>query len=194
MDNNEAIEVPDRVATRRINFDDSATDKVSTIPAFLTRRTHSDPTEEFVEQDTVQKSKSHKDTQLRADIEEAVREPAESGSRMRKKSSNPSIINLEDLSLDELKQQEEQIRRKIEEKRAAEKKAVIDQIAHILDVYSISTEELVQSLGGVKIKRKGVKAPPKYRDPETGATWSGRGKEPAWIKGQDRDKFLIQED
>jgi len=30
---------------------------------------------------------------------------------------------------------------------------------------------------------------PLYRDPATGATWSGRGSEPAWIKGRDREAF-----
>ena len=50
--------------------------------------------------------------------------------------------------------------------------------------YNIVLEDLVEALGGLKFKRKGTKAKPKYRDPATGTTWSGRGKEPAWIKGQ----------
>ena len=38
--------------------------------------------------------------------------------------------------------------------------------------------------------------PPKYRNPETNATWSGRGKPPRWIsdaesEGKSRDSFLI---
>lgn len=34
--------------------------------------------------------------------------------------------------------------------------------------------------------------PEKYRDPKSGATWSGRGRAPAWIAGaKDRNKFLI---
>jgi DNA-binding protein H-NS len=32
---------------------------------------------------------------------------------------------------------------------------------------------------------------PLYRDPATGATWSGRGTEPAWIKGRDRQAFRV---
>jgi DNA-binding protein H-NS len=32
---------------------------------------------------------------------------------------------------------------------------------------------------------------PKYRDPATGATWTGRGKPPNWINGKDRAPFLI---
>lgn len=34
--------------------------------------------------------------------------------------------------------------------------------------------------------------PPLYRDPRSGATWSGRGPAPAWLAGaKDRSKFLI---
>ncbi|SDD93435.1 H-NS family nucleoid-associated regulatory protein [Paraburkholderia lycopersici] len=34
--------------------------------------------------------------------------------------------------------------------------------------------------------------PPKYRDPKTGATWSGRGTAPGWLAGaRDRTAFLI---
>ena len=34
---------------------------------------------------------------------------------------------------------------------------------------------------------------PKYADPKTGATWSGRGRAPAWIRDvKDRSKFLIE--
>jgi DNA-binding protein H-NS len=34
--------------------------------------------------------------------------------------------------------------------------------------------------------------PPKYRDPASGATWSGRGHAPSWIKdAANRDAFLI---
>ncbi|WP_429500929.1 H-NS family nucleoid-associated regulatory protein (plasmid) [Robbsia andropogonis] len=43
-----------------------------------------------------------------------------------------------------------------------------------------------------KSKLKNVKIQPIYRDPETGWTWSGRGKPPKWIAGRDYDQFLIQ--
>jgi len=42
-------------------------------------------------------------------------------------------------------------------------------------------------LGGAKRKS----AAPKYKDPATGATWTGRGKAPKWIDGKDRTKFAI---
>jgi DNA-binding protein H-NS len=35
------------------------------------------------------------------------------------------------------------------------------------------------------------KVAPKFREPLTGQTWTGRGKAPKWIQGHDRSKFLI---
>src|SRR5215217_1533781 len=46
---------------------------------------------------------------------------------------------------------------------------------------------------GRKVRRgTGDKLAAKFRDPETGKTWSGRGREPTWIKGKNREKFKIQ--
>ena len=40
-------------------------------------------------------------------------------------------------------------------------------------------------------KTSGKTVAPKYRDPETGKTWTGRGVAPKWIAGKDREAFLI---
>lgn len=40
-------------------------------------------------------------------------------------------------------------------------------------------------------KSTGNKVAPKYRDPVSGNTWTGRGKAPKWIDGQDRTPFLF---
>lgn len=100
--------------------------------------------------------------------------------------------NLDDMSVEELKRQQEEIQRRLLEKQKAEKRSVIDQIVDVVSTYQITTEELVEALGGFKPKRQGVKAKAKYRDPISGITWSGRGKEPVWLRGKDRNKFLIQ--
>ncbi|MFC4922968.1 H-NS histone family protein [Delftia deserti] len=43
-----------------------------------------------------------------------------------------------------------------------------------------------------KANAKGSVGAPKYRDPATGATWTGRGKPPNWIKdAADRTPFQI---
>ncbi|AOV00524.1 H-NS histone family protein [Delftia tsuruhatensis] len=40
-------------------------------------------------------------------------------------------------------------------------------------------------------KAKGSVGAPKYRDPATGATWTGRGKPPTWIVAKDRTTYQI---
>ncbi len=102
--------------------------------------------------------------------------------------------NFDDLSVEELKLHQEEIQRKLLEKEQAEKKGVIKQITDVVHTYGITIEELIEALGGHKPKRKGVKAEIKFRDPETGDTWSGRGKEPTWMKGRKREQFLIKDE
>ncbi|WP_415868024.1 H-NS family nucleoid-associated regulatory protein [Burkholderia ubonensis] len=40
--------------------------------------------------------------------------------------------------------------------------------------------------------RRRAPAIAKYRDPASGAAWSGRGRESRWIAGRDRTMFLIR--
>ena len=107
----------------------------------------------------------------------------------------PAATSGEDVkSVEELQAERERLDAEIKAKQDAQKASVIAQIKTVVDTYSIPVDELVEALGGLKSKRKGIKAKQKFRDPATGTTWSGRGKEPAWIKGQNRDDFLIPED
>lgn len=109
--------------------------------------------------------------------------------------TDPNPISVEDLdrmAVEELRKQQEAIDKRLKEKLESERKTVIQQIKNVVDMYKIPIDDLVVALGGMKIKRKGVRASPKYKDPETGVTWSGRGKEPLWIRGKNRDDFLIK--
>ena len=94
-------------------------------------------------------------------------------------------------SVEELQAERQKLDDEINSKRNAEKASVIAQIKSVADTYGVTPDEIVEAMGGLRSKRKGVKAKPKYRNPATGVVWSGRGKEPAWIKGQDRNQFLI---
>ena len=94
----------------------------------------------------------------------------------------------------ELLAQREKLEKQIEEAKAREYAEVLNEIKQKMSDYGISLAEL----GGTRAKtvkaasrpRAGVA--PKYRDPDSGSTWSGRGKPPRWIAGQDREKFLIE--
>lgn len=94
-------------------------------------------------------------------------------------------------SVEELQAERDALDAEIKTKVDAEKASVIEQIKTVAETYGITADELAEAMGGLKSKRKGIPAKPKYRDPKTGVIWSGRGKEPAWIKGQARETFLI---
>ena len=125
-------------------------------------------------------------TETATSAEEAVEEQAEAPAAPAVASTSGSGKSVEELTAER-----EKLDAEIKAKQDAEKASVIAQIKQVVETYSIPVEELVEALGGLKSKRKGVKAKPKYYDPATGVIWSGRGKEPAWIKGKDRDQFLI---
>lgn len=47
---------------------------------------------------------------------------------------------------------------------------------------------------GVKLTAVATSTAAKYRDPKTGATWTGHGRAPAWIAdAKDRSKFLLED-
>jgi DNA-binding protein H-NS len=41
------------------------------------------------------------------------------------------------------------------------------------------------------VKRERHKAEVKFRNPVTGAGWSGRGREPRWLAGKDRSAYAV---
>lgn len=96
-------------------------------------------------------------------------------------------------SYKELLAQREALEQQIEEAKSREYAEVLNEIKQKMVDYGISLQELAGGRGAKAPKasrgRSGVA--PKYRDPESGSTWSGRGKPPKWIAGQDRDSFLI---
>ncbi|WP_112187151.1 H-NS histone family protein [Ralstonia sp. GX3-BWBA] len=89
----------------------------------------------------------------------------------------------------ELLAQKAKLEEQLEGARLKELEAVIQQVRQIVDEYGLTAEDIgLTSKRGRTAKKRPVAA--KYQDPKTGATWSGRGRAPAWI-GKNRDKFLI---
>jgi DNA-binding protein H-NS len=78
-------------------------------------------------------------------------------------------------------------------------KALAD-IRALVKVYEIRADELGYQVPAPAPKRdrkserkrdRTVKGEPKYRDPVSGATWTGSGRTPNWIVGQNLEDFLI---
>ncbi len=92
-------------------------------------------------------------------------------------------------SYKELLAQREQLDKQIKEAIAQEKADGIAKAKLIIEQYHLTATDLFSRKSGVK--GAGGKVAPKYRNPSTGETWTGRGKAPKWIEGRDRSNYLI---
>lgn len=93
-------------------------------------------------------------------------------------------------SYQELLAQKEALEKQIMEAQAREKSEGIAKAKAIIEQYGLNAQDLFSRRTGVSGARGG-KVAPKYRNPATGETWTGRGKAPKWIEGQNRSKFEI---
>jgi DNA-binding protein H-NS len=94
----------------------------------------------------------------------------------------------------ELKAQIAKLQAQADEARRTELNNVIEEIRSKIAEYGLTA----QDLGFAAAARRGrppkkAPLPPKYQDPKSGSTWSGRGKPPNWIAGKNRDRFLISQ-
>lgn len=90
----------------------------------------------------------------------------------------------------ELLNQREALERQIEAARKAESSEAIAKAKELIRDFGLTESDL---FGAEKRRARKTTGPvaPKYRDPATGQTWTGRGKPPKWIADKDRDQFAI---
>ncbi len=94
-------------------------------------------------------------------------------------------------SYKELLAQRAALEAQIEQARNAEIGEAIANVRTIVAEFGLTVADIFSSgRGGVRANA-GVKVAAKYRNPETGQTWTGRGKPPVWIAGKDRAQFEI---
>lgn len=74
----------------------------------------------------------------------------------------------------------------IEAARKQEVSDVVAKIRALIQDYELSAEDIFTAR-----RASAGTVPPKFRDPATGKTWTGRGKPPDWIKDKDRTQFAI---
>jgi DNA-binding protein H-NS len=107
-------------------------------------------------------------------------------------------VELESLSLDELWSLHEKISAILSARIKAEKHELEKRLA----VLDRGTGAIVQpgeaQIIGAKRRRKYPRVLPKYRNPQTSETWSGRGKLPRWLaaamkSGRKIEEFRISE-
>ncbi|MGC9561332.1 H-NS family nucleoid-associated regulatory protein [Brachymonas sp. M4Q-1] len=93
-------------------------------------------------------------------------------------------------SLQELLQQREALDAQIRQARQEQTAEAIAKIKSLIAEFELTEADVFG--GRRKAVHTGSKVAPKYSNPETGETWTGRGKPPKWIQGKNRDDFLIQ--
>ena len=98
-------------------------------------------------------------------------------------------------SYKELLQQREALEQAIANARAHELSEAVRRARELVAEFGLTVQDVFPS-GRANAKsagksNSGTKVAPKYRDPASGQTWTGRGKAPKWIDGQDRAKYLI---
>jgi len=95
--------------------------------------------------------------------------------------------------------EKEALEAKLSEVRANEVAGVIEQIRQLMADYDLTIDDIApkrrrgRPAGSGAVARKTSSLPPKYRDPKTGNTWSGRGRAPAWL-GKRPERFLIEQE
>lgn len=103
-----------------------------------------------------------------------------------------------------LEKQQAELEKQISETLRAERSNVINQIKTLMAEHGITQADLVAKVGrGAKAAAAADgsapatrKVAPKYRDPATGETWSGRGLQPKWLKaaiegGRSLEEFAV---
>lgn len=94
-----------------------------------------------------------------------------------------------------------ELRKKLDEERKGERMQAIASAKELIRNHELTSADLGFSGKGSSAKRpsgdkRGLVAP-KYQDHESGKTWTGRGKSPAWLAAQlaagyTKDDFLIK--
>ena len=102
-------------------------------------------------------------------------------------------IDLDNMSLDDLKKLQKDVGKAIDSYADKQRKAALAAAEAAARENGFSLAELT----GLTVKKSKDVSPPKYRHPENPEqTWTGRGRQPDWMKdalanGKSKDEFLI---
>lgn len=99
----------------------------------------------------------------------------------------------------QLMAQKEALEAQLAEVRVTEVAGVIEKIRSLMAEFGLTAEDIEgkrrrgRPAGSGAARATKEPLPPKYRDPKTDKTWSGRGRAPAWL-GKNPNRFLIAEE
>ncbi len=89
-------------------------------------------------------------------------------------------MDLSNMSIAQLRDLQEQVKKELAQRESQERARAIEQILSIAKSVGASVEELV---AGAKTRAPGAEVAPRYRNPADNAQqWTGRGRQPKWVK------------
>lgn len=94
-------------------------------------------------------------------------------------------------SYKDLLAQRQNLEAQIEAARKSEMSEALSTIHGLIKEFGLTASDVFPAGRTKSSAAKGSTVAPKYRDPSTGATWTGRGKAPLWIANKDRAQFEI---
>lgn len=102
--------------------------------------------------------------------------------------------------IDEFESKLNELRKQQELERKGERTQAIVAAKELIKNHDLTASDLGLAGKGAAKRLTGDKrniVAPKYQDPDSGKTWTGRGKSPAWLSaqlssGRDKQEFLIK--
>ena len=89
-------------------------------------------------------------------------------------------------SLQELLAQKEALEQQIAQLKKAERADALQNARSLVETFDLTVDELFG-----KQKSSGKAVAVKYRNAETGETWTGRGRAPRWLEGKNSEDFAV---
>lgn len=99
---------------------------------------------------------------------------------------------MNETSYKDLLKQREALEQQINEARQRELSTAVTRVRELVAEYGLTQQDVFPTGRAARAAASpAAKVAPKYRNPATGQTWTGRGKPPRWIQNEDREKFAI---
>jgi DNA-binding protein H-NS len=92
----------------------------------------------------------------------------------------------------EIQAQIADLHKKAEALRSGELAGAKAKIHELMTEYGLTLDDLRNLNGKPKSSKAKVSVAAKYKDPNSDATWTGRGRAPLWLGGKDKEEFLIK--
>ena len=75
----------------------------------------------------------------------------------------------------------------------AKVEAVREEVNLLLAKKGLKLSDVMGQAGSARRSTKGRSVPVKFRDPKSGAEWSGRGRKPRWFDPKHSERFQVAE-